>query len=112
MASERVDTEEIEVQLSKIMDPELGRSITEMKLIDKLLVSEEGAVDVEFHLTAPFCPPIFALKIASDIKSSVLSVRGVRSAKVTLRGHYLAEAVNKQVNKPPSAPSAVGSSSS
>jgi metal-sulfur cluster biosynthetic enzyme len=60
-----------------------------------------GSVDVEFHLTAPFCPPVFALKIASDIKAAVLSVPGVTGAKVTLRGHYLAEAVNKQVNKAP-----------
>lgn len=85
--------------LSKIMDPELGRPITDLKLVDKMVVTE-GLVDLEFHLTAPFCPPIFALKIASDIKAGLLSVPGVTDAKVTLRGHYLAEAVNKQVNKP------------
>ena len=88
------------------MDPELGRSITEMKLIDRLAV-DGGAVTVEFHLTAPFCPPVFALKIASDIKTTALSVKGVKDAKVTLRGHYLADAVNKQVNKP-AAPAASG----
>ncbi len=85
--------------LSKVIDPELGRPITDLKLIDKLSVSM-GSVDVEFHLTAPFCPPMFALKIASDIKAALLSVPGVTGAKVTLRGHYLADAVNKQVNKP------------
>jgi metal-sulfur cluster biosynthetic enzyme len=85
--------------MSKIIDPELGRSITELKLIDKMTVTG-GNVYVEFHLTAPFCPPVFALKIASDIKAGLLSVAGVKDAKVTLRGHYLAEAVNKQVNKP------------
>ena len=87
-------------RLSKIIDPELGRSITEMNLIDKMSVSG-GAVDIEFHLTAPFCPPVFALKIASDIKAAALATQGVKEAKVTLRGHYLADAVNKQVNKPP-----------
>ncbi len=85
--------------MSKIMDPELGRPITDLKLIDRMTVSD-GSVDLEFHLTAPFCPPVFALKIASDIKAGLLSVQGVTSAKVTLRGHYLADAVNKQVNKP------------
>lgn len=98
MALEQVDRAEVERQLSKIMDPELGRSITEMRLIDRLEVNE-GIVTVEFHLTAPFCPPVFALKIASDIKMCALSVKGVREARVTLRGHYLADAVNKQVNK-------------
>ena len=85
--------------MSKIMDPELGRSITDLKLIDKMTVAG-GSVEVEFHLTAPFCPPIFALKIASDIKAGLLSVPGVTEARVTLRGHYLADAVNKQVNRP------------
>ena len=85
--------------MSKIIDPELGRPITDLKLIDKMTVTG-GSVDLEFHLTAPFCPPVFALKIASDIKAGLLSVDGVKGAKVTLRGHYLAEAVNKQVNKP------------
>ena len=86
--------------MSKIMDPELGRPITELKLIDKMTIAGD-AVELEFHLTAPFCPPMFALKIASDIKAGILSVSGVKEAKVTLRGHNLAEAVNKQVNKPP-----------
>jgi metal-sulfur cluster biosynthetic enzyme len=98
--SSLVETADVEASLSKIMDPELGRSITELKLIDRLSVVG-SAVEVEFHLTAPFCPPVFALKIASDIKAGVLSVKGVKEAKVTLKGHYLAEAVNKQVNKPP-----------
>jgi ATP-binding protein involved in chromosome partitioning len=95
----QVEESALNAALSKVIDPELGRSITELKLIDKMSVSS-GAVDIEFHLTAPFCPPVFALKIASDIKAGVLSVPGVKEAKVTLRGHYLAEAVNKQVNKP------------
>ena len=85
--------------MTKIVDPELGRPITDLKLIDRVTVTG-GSVELEFHLTAPFCPPIFALKIASDIKAGLLSVPGVTEATVTLRGHYLADAVNKQVNRP------------
>jgi ATP-binding protein involved in chromosome partitioning len=95
----QVEEAAIQTAMSKIMDPELGRPITDLKLIDKLTINA-GSVDLEFHLTAPFCPPIFALKIASDIKAGLLSVPGVTETKVTLRGHYLADAVNKQVNKP------------
>ncbi len=98
MQNDDIDLNEIQIQLSKIIDPEIGRPITEMKLVDKIDV-QNGLVDIEFHLTAPFCPPMFALKIASDIKSNVLAVRGVKDARVTLRGHYLADAVNKQVNR-------------
>jgi len=97
--SAQVEASEVEQALSKIMDPELGRSITDLKLIDKLAVTG-SVVEVEFHLTAPFCPPVFALKIASDIKAGVASVKGVTGSKVALRGHYLADAVNKQVNRP------------
>jgi ATP-binding protein involved in chromosome partitioning len=99
----QVEEAAINQALSRIMDPELGRPITDLKLVDKMTVTD-GNVDLEFHLTAPFCPPIFALKIASDIKAGVLSVPGVKEAKVTLRGHYLADAVNKQVNKPANPP--------
>ena len=99
----QVEAAAINQALSKIMDPELGRPITDLKLVDRMTVAN-GAVDLEFHLTAPFCPPIFALKIASDIKAGLLSVPGVREAKVTLRGHYLAEAVNKQVKPAPQSP--------
>lgn len=95
----QVEVASVNEALGKIIDPELGRPITDLKLIDRLEVSG-GKVDIEFHLTAPFCPPVFALKIASDIKAGVLAVQGVTEARVVLRGHYLAEAVNKQVNRP------------
>jgi metal-sulfur cluster biosynthetic enzyme len=103
MASEVAMLGEIQAQLSRIIDPEIGRSITEMNLVDRLDV-KGGSVDVEFHLTAAFCPPMFALKIANDIKSSIMGVRGVKGVKVTLKGHYLADAVNKQVNRPTPTP--------
>lgn len=99
----QVDQSAVDAAMAKIMDPELGRPITDLKLIDKMTVSG-GSVELEFHLTAPFCPPMFALKIASDIKLGLLSVPGVTEARVTLRGHYLADAVNKQVNKAAPAP--------
>ena len=89
----------LEGEMAKVIDPELGRSVVELKLIDRM-EAREGLVEVDFHLTAPFCPPMFALKIASDIRAAALRVPGVAGAKVTLRGHYLAEAVNKQVNGP------------
>lgn len=100
MSEQKVDMAGIEAAMSKIIDPELGRPVTDLKLIDKVDVNG-GSVALEFHLTAPFCPPVFALKIAGDIKQGLLSVEGVKEARVTLRGHYLAEAVNKQVNKQP-----------
>lgn len=87
----------IEDALSEIIDPELGLSILELKLIENFGVSA-GHVDLQFHTTSPFCPPMFALKIAQDIKEGLLKIEGVSEATVTLTGHFLADRVNGIVN--------------
>lgn len=102
MSSEEVDLKEVQRQLSKVIDPEIGMPIVEMNLIDKLDI-QSGNVDIAYHATTPYCPPVFALKISQDLKSSVEQVKGVKSVKVTVSGHYLADAVNRQVNKPAAA---------
>ncbi len=99
MSVEQVDVREIQKQISKVVDPEVGVPIVEMNLIDKLDV-KDGQVDVQYHATTQFCPPIFALKISQDIKTSLLAVKGVKDVKVVVTGHYFAEAINRQVNKP------------
>jgi metal-sulfur cluster biosynthetic enzyme len=108
MSSEEVDMKEIQKQLSKVIDPEIGVPIVEMNLIDKLDI-QNGNVDISYHATTPYCPPIFALKISQDMKTNVEQVKGVKTVKITVSGHYLADAVNRQVNKPaapaPAAPS-------
>jgi metal-sulfur cluster biosynthetic enzyme len=77
--------------------------IIEMNLIDKLDVTE-GNVDVQYHATTPYCPPIFALKISQDIRDYLQQVKGVKNVRVIVTGHYLSDAVNKQVNKPTTQP--------
>lgn len=104
MSTEQVDIREVQRQISKIVDPEIGMPIVEMNLIDKLDV-KEGDVDVEYHATTQFCPPVFALKISQDLKDNLMQVKGVKSVKVVVTGHYFADAINRQVNKPASSPS-------
>ncbi len=96
-----VDMNRIHEELSKVIDPELGMSVMELQLIDKLDVKDNGEVEVEFHLTAQFCPPPFAMKIASDIKEGLMNVEGVKSVKVNVQGHYMSDYVNKLVNSAP-----------
>jgi metal-sulfur cluster biosynthetic enzyme len=97
--ADEVDLKEVQRQLAKVVDPEIGMPIVEMNLIDKLEV-HDGTVDIEYHATTPYCPPIFALKISQDMKTYTQQVKGVKDVKVIVKGHYLADAVNKQVNKP------------
>jgi len=99
MSVEQVDMKEIQRQLSRVVDPEIGMPIIEMNLIDKLDVTD-GNIDVQYHATTPYCPPIFALKISQDIRDYLKQVKGVKDVRVTVTGHYLSDAVNKQVNKP------------
>lgn len=101
MSSEQVDIREVQRQVSKIVDPEIGMPIVEMNLIDKLDV-KDGMVDVEYHATTQYCPPVFALKISQDLKDNLMQVKGVKSVKVMVTGHYFADAINRQVNKPSS----------
>ena len=115
MSSEQVDLREVQRQISKVVDPEIGMPIVEMNLIDKLDV-KGGDVDVEYHATTPFCPPVFALKISQDLKDGITQIKGVTSVKVMVTGHYFADAINRQVNKsqqpPTSQPTGQAASSS
>lgn len=98
MSSEQVDIKEVQRQISKVVDPEIGMPIVEMNLIDKLDI-KDGTVDVEYHATTQFCPPVFALKISQDLKEGLTQIKGVKSVKVVVTGHYFADAINRQVNK-------------
>ena len=90
-------------ELSKIVDPEIGVSIMELELIDKVDI-EEKDVNVDLHLTSPFCPAVFGFKIAQDVRDNIYKIEGVENVKINVSNHFMAEAINKQVNesKPPS----------
>lgn len=89
-------------ELTKIVDPEIGVSIMELELIDKVDIAD-GKVNVDLHLTSPFCPAVFGFKIAQDVKDNIYNVEGINDVKVNVSNHFMAEAINKQVNesKPP-----------
>src|SRR6476620_7764980 len=89
-------------ELTKIVDQEIGVSIMEVELIDKVDI-DQGKVNVDLHLTSPFCPAVFGFKIAQDVKDNIHKVDGIEEVKVNVSNHFMAEAINKQVNesKPP-----------
>ena len=90
-------------ELSKIVDPEIGVSIMELELIDKVDI-EEKDVNVDLHLTSPFCPAVFGFKIAQDVRDNIYKIEGIENVKINVSNHFMADAINKQVNesKPPS----------
>ena len=87
-------------ELSKIVDPEINVTITELELIDEVDISD-GNVKVDLHLTSPFCPAVFGFKICQDVHDNLLSVDGINDVKVNVSNHFMAEQINNQVNNSP-----------
>ena len=87
-------------ELSKIVDPEINTTITELELIDEVDISDES-VKVDLHLTSPFCPAVFGFKICQDIHDNLLSIDGIDDVKVNVSNHFMAEQINTQVNNSP-----------
>src|SRR6266705_6145067 len=93
-----VTVEAIERELEKVVDPEIGLPITEMHLVDEIKIQENGEVLIKYHLTAPFCPPIFAEDIGMNIRTLTSKLEGVKKVTVIIHGHALANEINQRVN--------------
>ena len=85
-------------ELTKIVDPEIGVSIMELELVDKVDINAAN-VNIDLHLTSPFCPAVFGFKIAQDVRDNVYKVHGIEGVKVNVSNHFMADAINKQVNE-------------
>ncbi len=82
-------------ELTKIVDPEIGVSIMELELVDKVDINK-GNIDIDLHLTSPFCPAVFGFKIAQDVRDNVYRLPGIEVVKVSVSNHFMADAINKQ----------------
>ncbi|HWP78963.1 MAG TPA: iron-sulfur cluster assembly protein [Candidatus Nitrosotenuis sp.] len=87
-------------ELSGIVDPEINTSITELELVDNVDING-SEVKVDLHLTSPFCPAVFGFKICQDIHDNLLKLDGIDDVKVNVSNHFMAEAINNQVNNSP-----------
>jgi metal-sulfur cluster biosynthetic enzyme len=96
------DTQQVRKQifdeLTKIVDPEIGVSIMELELVDKVDLND-GKVNIDLHLTSPFCPAVFGFKIAQDVRDNIYKLQSIQDVKVNVSNHFMAEAINKQVNE-------------
>ncbi len=87
-------------ELSKIVDPEINTTITELELIDEVDINDSN-VKVDLHLTSPFCPAVFGFKICQDVHDNLLTIDGIDDVKVNVSNHFMAEQINNQVNNSP-----------
>ena len=102
----KIYTDDILEALSEVVDPEVNIPIIEMGdpekepngLIDEVNIDKNNSVEVKYHATTPYCPPIFALQISMDIKQKVEDVEMVKDVTVIVSGHALSSQINEKVN--------------
>ena len=68
--------------LSKVQDPEIHRSITELDMVRDVHVAADGAVKVAILLTVAGCP--MKDKLTRDVQAEVGAIPGVTSVEVEL----------------------------
>jgi metal-sulfur cluster biosynthetic enzyme len=69
-----------------------------MNLIDKIIINGNSVI-VEFHLSMPWCPGMFAMQIAKDIRKVVSEMKDVKKTQIKLKDHYMEDQINKEVNE-------------
>lgn len=84
--------------LSGVRDPELDEPITDLAFVSEVEI-EDGAVSVRLRLPTYFCAPNFAYLMVADARAAVLSVPGIREARVVLGDHYASGEINGGVNE-------------
>ena len=74
--------EAIDAALSRVIDPEIRRPITELGMVESVDVDDTGAVTVSVLLTVPGCP--LSSTIERDVRAAVGAVEGVTGVQVKL----------------------------
>ena len=75
-------TDAIVGALKTVYDPEIPADIYELGLIYRVDIDDDRAVTVDMTLTTPNCPA--AADLPGQVENAVLSVAGVREAKVNI----------------------------
>jgi ATP-binding protein involved in chromosome partitioning len=70
-----VKKEEVISALSRVIDPELGRDVVTLGMIEGVEVQEEGRVTLTLNLTTPACP--LRDRLEKETKDAIYSLKGV-----------------------------------
>lgn len=76
-----ITQEQVLDALSRVLDPEIGRNLVELKMIRDLKISPAGEVSFTLALTIPGCP--LKNQMESDARAAVMAVPGVKDVKLT-----------------------------
>ena len=92
-----VTMDDVLERLGKVMDPETGIDVVNMKLITDLDVDEKGEVSLTFVPSSPFCP--LGVQLAFAIKEAAKDVEGVTKVTVKVDNHLQADMINDMLEK-------------
>ncbi len=88
-----IDTEQLRSaildKLAAVIDPETGVDVVRMRLIEDLVVDENGYISYTFRPSSVFCP--IAVPLADSIQRAVAEVAGVTSQDVKVIGFALSD---------------------
>ena len=83
----------ISEKLSTVIDPETGVDVMRMKLVQNLMVENDGKVTYQFRPSSPFCP--IAVPLALAIIQAIKEVPGVTGQQITVVDYVEAEQLNE-----------------
>jgi metal-sulfur cluster biosynthetic enzyme len=92
-----VTVDDVLERLGKVMDPETGIDVVNMKLITDLNVDDRGEVSLTFVPSSPFCP--LGVQLAFAIKEAAKDVEGVTKVTVKADNHLQADMINDMLEK-------------
>lgn len=88
--------QEIIHKLTEVIDPETGADVIRMRLVDDLMVTEDGQVSFTFRPSSPLCP--IAVYLAMQVKQAVAAIPGVLKQKIEVRDYVQAEELTELIN--------------
>jgi len=84
---------QVALRLRTVIDPETGVDVVRMRLVDDLLVDDEGVATYTFRPSSPFCP--IAVTLALKVKEAVDMVPGIARQEITVEGYIDAEGLSR-----------------
>lgn len=93
-----ITTEAVLGALSGVRDPELDQPLTELGFVEGVEIDRD-TVSVRLRLPTYFCAANFAFLMTADAKAALLSLPGVREARIVLDDHFASEEINAGVSE-------------
>jgi metal-sulfur cluster biosynthetic enzyme len=84
-------------KLSMVIDPETGIDVVRMRLIEDLMVDENGRVSYKFRPSSPLCP--IAVPLSLTIQKAVAEVEGVSGQELQIVGYLRAEELTRWIQE-------------